>query len=131
MTNHVHLIIGHSGTTATEDIIGHNKRHTSEMLHKAIVRDVAESRREWMMDLFTAAGKMNSNNKSGFQLWQQHNRPIELYTREVIIQKLSYIHNNPVKAGFVDQPHEWAWSSAKDYAGMTGLLKDVNILEFW
>jgi len=30
---------------------------------------------------------------------------------------------NPVKAGFVDNPEDWLYSSAKQYAGLTGMLK--------
>jgi putative transposase len=47
----------------------------------------------------------NSNNQ-GFQLWQQDNYPIELPTPERLQQKLDYIHNNPVAAGFVYRPQE-------------------------
>ena len=65
------------------------------------------------------AGDKNSNNK-GFQFWQQHNHPIELNTNEVIQQRLDYIHNNPVEAGFVDNPSAWLFSSAKDYEGVKG-----------
>ncbi len=49
------------------------------------------------------AGLSNSNNR-GFQLWQQHNHPIELSTNEMIEQRLHYTHYNPVESGFVDSP---------------------------
>ncbi len=65
------------------------------------------------------AGDKNSNNK-GFQFWQQHNHPIELNTNEVIQQRLDYIHNNPVEAGFVDNPSAWLFRSAKGYEGVKG-----------
>ena len=57
----------------------------------------------------------NIRNKD-FQFWQQHNHPIELATNEMIDQRVNYIHNNPVEAGFVDEPHAWLHSSARDYA---------------
>jgi len=31
--------------------------------------------------------------------------------------EIIYIHNNPVRKGFVKEPTEWAWSSARHYAG--------------
>jgi hypothetical protein len=40
----------------------------------------------------------------------------------VMRQKLDYIHHNPVKRGYVDLPEHWRWSSARDYAGMPGLI---------
>ncbi len=40
-------------------------------------------------------------------------------------QKLEYIHNNPVEAGFVIKAEEWKYSSAIDYYGGKGLLEIV------
>ena len=71
------------------------------------------------------AGKENSNN-CGFQLWQQHNHPIELSTQIMIHQKLDYLHNNPVTAGFVESPEDWLYSSAQEY--YTGKKGMINIL---
>ena len=50
--------------------------------------------------------------------WFQDNHPIELSSNEMMDQRLEYIHNNPVEAGFVDDPTNWLHSSARDYAGM-------------
>jgi len=38
-------------------------------------------------------------------------------------QKLEYIHMNPVKRGYVDQPVCWRYSSARNYADQTGLIE--------
>ena len=57
------------------------------------------------------------------QFWQYDNHPIELFSNKVMQQKLDYIHLNPVRAGFVDEPWHYRYSSAKDYSGMKGLLK--------
>ncbi|MBK7690957.1 MAG: hypothetical protein IPJ31_07525 [Bacteroidetes bacterium] len=42
-----------------------------------------------------------------FQFWQQHNQPIVLDNNFLIDQKVEYIHNNPVEAGFVEKPEDW------------------------
>jgi putative transposase len=34
-----------------------------------------------------------------------------------LAKEIDYIHNNPVKRGLVGRPTEWAWSSARWYAG--------------
>jgi putative transposase len=54
---------------------------------------------------------------------EQHNHPIELWSDEVFYQKLNYIHLNPEESGFVSQPEEWLYSSARDYAGLPGFVK--------
>ncbi|MFD2145670.1 hypothetical protein [Mucilaginibacter antarcticus] len=43
----------------------------------------------------------------------------------VIEQKIDYTHNNPVVAGFVENDYEYLHSSARDYAGIKGLVKVI------
>jgi putative transposase len=126
MTSHAHLIIGTHGSKM-EDILRDFKSFTSHKLRLAIEQNPSESRKEWMLQLMYSAGFANSNNR-GFQLWQQDNHPIELSTNEMMDQRLDYLHNNPVKAGFVTKPEEYLYSSARNYAGEAGLLK-IMLLE--
>jgi len=42
-------------------------------------------------------------------------------------QKLDYIHQNPVKRGYVDQPEHWRYSSARNYAGQAGLIEVMRV----
>ncbi|WP_346754249.1 hypothetical protein [Splendidivirga corallicola] len=42
-------------------------------------------------------------------------------------QRLDYIHNNPVAVGFVNEPENWLWSSANQYAGNEGRLEVLYI----
>ena len=126
MTNHVHLIIGKTGEQKIEDIIRDLKKFTSYKIVKAISDNPQESRKEWMLWMFERAGKRNSNNKN-HQFWRQDNHPIELFSNEVMQQKLDYIHANPVVEGIVDEAESYNYSSAKDYAGKKGLI-DVLLL---
>ena len=126
MSNHVHLIIG-SRMEKLENILRDLKRHTSRQLLDAIEGNIQESRKEWMLWMFERAGRKNPNNKK-YQFWQQHNQPIVLDTNEIMQQKLNYIHDNPVKAGFADEPQHYPYSSAIDYAGGKGLVP-VILLE--
>lgn len=73
-----------------------------------------------------SGGVINSRNKT-YQFWQQNNHPIELHTNHFMDQKLDYIHNNPVKAGWVAKPEEYLYSSARNYAGEEGLI-DVELI---
>jgi REP element-mobilizing transposase RayT len=117
MTSHVHMIIGSHG----ESLSGIMRRHTSEKLRLAIQQHPAESRREWMLKMMKEAGQANSNNR-GFQLWRQDNHPIQLSNPLITQQKLNYIHQNPVVAGFVDKPEEYLYSSARDYYDIKGMI---------
>jgi hypothetical protein len=46
-----------------------------------------------------------------------------IQNKEMMRQKVEYIHDNPVKRGFVDEPVHWRYSSARNYAGQTGLIE--------
>jgi putative transposase len=50
-----------------------------------------------------------------YQFWERKPLSIELYTKEVFLQKLDYIHQNPVKAGLCMMATEYKYSSAKFY----------------
>tara|TARA_R110000751_G_scaffold176162_1_gene282350 strand:- start:185 stop:337 length:153 start_codon:yes stop_codon:yes gene_type:complete len=49
----------------------------------------------------------------------------------VIWQKIKYIHNNPVKANMVSRPEDYRYSSALDYAGEKGLLKNILVFKYY
>lgn len=127
MTNHIHMAIGTKGDQKLEDIIRDLKSYTSRHIRKYIENNPYESRKEWMLWLMKEAGIKKSNNKD-FQFWLQHNHPIELSTNEIMQQRVDYIHNNPVKAGFVESPSDWIFSSARDYEDRNGLI-DIYFLE--
>lgn len=125
MSNHLHLIISRKGASELSDIVRDFKKFTSSQILKRI-QEIAESRKGWMMWIFKSAGERNSNN-TYFQFWQQDNHPEILESTLFIQQKLTYLHENPVKAGIVFEPWGYRYSSAIDYAGGKGLL-DIDFL---
>ncbi len=134
MPNHIHAITctERSRSVGTRDkpiesTMRDHKRHTSDEIHKALKYE-AESRREWMLPIFTAAGSALSHNR-GFQLWQQDYHPILLSSRELVLQRLHYTHYNPVRAGFVEEPQHWIYSSAVAYPGGHSIMPGLQILE--
>ena len=126
MTNHVHLVIS-TKQNNTSDVLRDFKKFTSKHIIQTITNNPQESRKEWMLNIFKEHGKNNSRN-SEFQFWQQNNQPKELFSNEFTMQKLDYIHNNPVTAGIVEYPEHYLYSSAKDYRGETGLIA-VELLD--
>ncbi|TSD67310.1 transposase [Inquilinus sp. KBS0705] len=110
MTNHIHLVANVS-EGSLGDVLRDFKTFTSKELAKLIMNNEQESRRKWMISTFNWAGKINPLN-TNHQFWQNGNHPILLYSPAVIDQKIDYIHENPVKAGFVGSAHEFWYSSA-------------------
>ena len=86
-----------------------------------------DASRTGMLQIFSEAGKANSNNKNN-QFWKQDNHPMLLATDKFIAQKLSYLHENPVRAGFVNNAADWQYSSAIDhYKNKSGLVELVML----
>lgn len=86
-----------------------------------------ESRKDWLKIVFEYHAKFNHNN-SIYQVWQNGNHPMELYSPKFMRQKLDYIHLNPVRAGWVNQPEEYIYSSASNYSNKNGIM-DITLLE--
>jgi len=69
--------------------------------------------------------KMNKENHKTdrpYQLWQEGSHPKQIQNDEMMLQKLEYIHNNPLARGYVDDPVHWRHSSARNYFGLPGLI---------
>ncbi len=113
MPSHVHLIFRSANGNPAE-LIRDFKRYTSRKMIKTIKNNSQESRREWLLKKFEEAAIAKSN-VSKYQFWQHHNKPIELWSEKVIKQKMEYIHNNPIQSGFVTEPIQWKYSSARNF----------------
>ena len=61
--------------------------------------------------------------------WQARYYDFNLWTAKKRIEKLKYIHRNPVKRGLVERPEDWAWSSFRHY--VTGEVGTVEIESPW
>ena len=73
-------------------------------------------------------GEKNSNNKK-YQFWQQNNQPILLSFDDKIDKAIDYIHENPVKAGFVLESSEYLYSSARNYFQKDSVMKIMSIYD--
>jgi putative transposase len=61
--------------------------------------------------------------------WQRRYYDFNVYTAAKTIEKLKYMHRNPVRRGLVAKPEEWPWSSYRHYA--TGWKGTVEIESHW
>jgi len=61
--------------------------------------------------------------------WQARYYDFNVWSREKRIEKLKYIHRNPVRRGLVERPEDWAWSSFRHY--QTGEHGRVEIESHW
>lgn len=60
-----------------------------------------------------------------YKVWQDGYHAELIYSNSFIMQKVDYIHNNPVKDKIVAYPEDYYCSSARNYAGLDHDLEVV------
>ena len=86
------------------------KRHTAQRIMELLEAE----RCEWLLNqfrYFRAPHKAESER----QVWQEGSHPQAMMTDEMMLQKIEYAHNNPVKRGLVAAPEHWRYSSAHEW----------------
>jgi len=105
MSNHIHLIWqiqeGHKRENVQRDFL----KYTSQIIKKDL-----QFNHQNVLKVF----EVNAKDRK-YQVWQRNLLSIDLWTKEVFIQKMEYIHNNPVTAGICVYPEQYKYSSAKFY----------------
>ena len=113
LENHIHFI------AAAENLpkeVGDFKSHTA----RQIIDYLLERRVKTLIDGLEFH-KVRHKSDRRFQLWQEGSHPKVIETEAMTRQKLEYIHNNPVKRGYVSDPTHWRYSSARNYARIEAL----------
>jgi REP element-mobilizing transposase RayT len=121
MSNHLHLIANCNEPFLLKDAMRDFKKFTAKKILEQIETE-PESRREWLLNLFAESASSSKKHKN-YRFWQEGNHAIELFTEKFVWDKINYIHNNPVEAGFVKEPQEWIYSSATNYYGLESILE--------
>jgi len=71
--------------------------------------------------------KLNEHATNPF--WQPRYYDFNVYREQKLMEKLDYMHQNPVRRGLVTRPEDWTWNSARHYA--TGEECGVEIESHW
>ena len=109
MDNHFHAVISGPDLSRTIQSL---KRHTA----KALLDQFAREGRDWLIQrLSYSCARQKRVAGSSHQVWQEGYHPQSIYTDDVMVQKLRYIHLNPVRRGHVLEPEHWRYSSAHQW----------------
>jgi putative transposase len=52
-----------------------------------------------------------------YSLWQTEKNVLPIFSEGMFMEKVNYIHQNPVRAGLVDRATDYLWSSARIWQG--------------
>src|SRR5438045_4194622 len=108
MPDHVHLIL---------NPLARNISEVMRRLKSSSTRRILDWLRE---DRFAASLQkleldIPQSRSHSHALWQKGFSSIDLWSPRFILQKLSYVHLNPIRARLCDHPAEWRWSSYRAY----------------
>ncbi len=118
MPNHVHTVLGANNGNIS-GILRDYKQYTSRKVTE-ICRERGKSQ---LLSLFKSAA-IHAGRGNEFKVWQSGSHPQLMDYDEKLLQKIEYIHNNPVRKGFVEDPEHWTYSSARNY-----ITNDDSIIE--
>jgi REP element-mobilizing transposase RayT len=125
MSNHIHLMI-RSEKGKLSEIVHDFKSFTAKKILETIHTE-PESRRDWMLNLFEFSAKQHKRAEK-YQIWTHENHAEIIYSNTFIHEKINYIHENPVRAGIVENAEDYLYSSARNYAGLQSML-DVILVD--
>jgi REP element-mobilizing transposase RayT len=108
LDNHFHAILAAPDLSAV-------LRDLKSFTAAKILEQLATENRDWLLDqlrFYRGAHKPNE-----YQVWQEGSHPQVIADDAMMHQKLEYLHNNPVKRGWVGAPEHWRYSSAHEWLG--------------
>lgn len=120
MENHIHLL-------ASAANLSKEMRTFKSFTARSIVDLLEKKQANYMLDQLKFY-KLRHKTDQDYQVWQEGFHPQAILSEEMFIQKLEYIHNNPVRRGYIDDPAHWRYSSYRNYMGQPGLLQ-VKLLD--
>jgi len=120
MTNHVH-VIWQSTKGKLSDTLRDFKSFSTKEFVETIMNE-SESRRDWLLHMFRFYANRTNQNKE-FKIWTGDNHPEEIFSEDFLKSKLNYIHENPVRARWVENPEDYLYSSASNYYKGKGIME--------
>ena len=108
MENHIHLIW--QGTDL------YSLKHTQLSFMKYTAQQIKfdlEKHHQSVLKHFMVDAKDRT-----YQIWERNSLSIDILSHDVFIQKLNYIHRNPIRANLSESETDYIYSSAKHYLEM-------------
>ncbi len=105
MSNHIHLIWRMQNDVEKIKIQQSFMKYTAQKILQALRNNHSQ-----VLSHFFVGAKDRK-----YQIWERNALSIEIHSNETMMQKLHYIHQNPVKVGLVVNEIDYKYSSALMY----------------
>jgi len=114
LENHLHMIAG-------SDDISQSIKKFKSYTAKVLLELLQVNRVQTILDQL-AFYKKAHKTQTTYQLWQEGSAFKLIQSEAMMLERINYIHNNPIKRGYVDEAAHWRYSSARNYEGKEGLI---------
>ena len=114
LENHLHMI-------ASSDDISQSIKRFKSYTAKALLELLQTNRVQTILDQL-AFYKKAHKTETTYQIWQEGSAFKLIQSEAMMRERIDYIHNNPLKRGYVDEATHWRYSSARNYEGKEGLI---------
>jgi REP element-mobilizing transposase RayT len=127
MSHHLCLIAQATDDHLIEDIEEQYRSFTTAKILEALETE-PEIRKEWMLQRFENFGNKLGKIRS-CHIWQNSTSPVFIDLRNLAssLDYFQFIHDKPVRDRCVDLAIDYLYSSARDYAGIKGLVNISKI----
>ncbi len=126
MPSHLHLLLWWDKdekpmlniSTIMQRVKGATARRIIDLLRgrsEHPLRPICQGRERMLSATHEGAGSKAHKRNIKHRLWQRGFYDFNIYTEKTLLEKLEYIHNNPVRAGLAASPIDYAWSSYRLY----------------
>ena len=123
MENHIHLL-------AEAQELGRTIQLFKSFTARELLQWAEATGREWLLNQWHFY-KKQYKIESKHQIWQEGSHPQLIQGETMLLQKAHYIHDNPVRRGYVDVPEHWRYSSARNYVLDDASVMTVDFLPGW
>ena len=120
LENHLHLVV-------QSEQLGNDLARLKSYTARQLITYLKQHRVTAILDQLAFYKKAHKDDRD-YQFWQEGIHPEMIQNESMMKQKIEYIHQNPVKRGYVDCAKHWRYSSARDYEGEEGL---IDICKSW
>jgi putative transposase len=125
MLDHLHLLTSRPSTTS--DVL----RVVKGLTARRVIDYLKEN--NFASSLKKLEHQVRDRNYK-YSLWQTEKNVLPIFSEKLFMEKLNYIHQNPVRAGLVERAIDYRWSSARIWAGCPlenePLLVDKDVIHW-
>lgn len=125
MLDHLHLLVGSSKDPS--DVL----RFVNGITSRRVIDYLKKENFERSLNKLSSA---QGTRQHKYSLWDHHPNLKRVTDESVFMQKVHYIHQNPVRAGLVERAEDYRWSSIRCWlkcpAENEPLVMDVNQIKW-